>query len=122
MKSLAKYCKECHEIAKSKGFWNSDNRNFGELLMLIVSELGECLEAHRKGRWAFLDLYKRELKANEFESAFKLQIKDSVQDELADTFIRLFDLCEALDIDIERFIDLKMKYNQTREKLHGKKY
>lgn len=39
--------KECHRIAKEKGFWDEGERNLGELLMLIVSELGEALEALR---------------------------------------------------------------------------
>jgi len=121
MKTISDYCKECHDITKSKGFWDKD-RNFGELLMLIVSELGECLESHRKNNWAIYDNFVKEWKANGFETAFKLHLKDSVEDELSDVFIRLFDLIEAYEIDIEEHIKLKMKYNKTREKLHGKKY
>src|SRR5690606_17972671 len=36
------------QINKAKGFWDNE-RNIGELLMLVVSELGEAIEAHRKG-------------------------------------------------------------------------
>lgn len=39
---------KAHAAAKAKGFWDTE-RNTGELLMLIVSECGEALEAHRKG-------------------------------------------------------------------------
>lgn len=42
--------------------------------------------------------------------------------ELADTIIRILDLCGAKGIDIEKHIELKMKYNESREKMHGKKY
>jgi hypothetical protein len=38
-----------HEDAKKAGWWDED-RNTGELLMLIVSECGEALEAHRSGK------------------------------------------------------------------------
>lgn len=36
--------------------------------------------------------------------------------------IRLFDLCGYMDIDIEKHIDLKLKYNQGRPNKHGKNY
>lgn len=39
--------KEIHLEAMDKGFWDKD-RNLGEMLMLIVSELSEALEAHRE--------------------------------------------------------------------------
>lgn len=38
-----------HADAKAKGWWDEE-RNLGEALMLIVSECGEALEAHRNGR------------------------------------------------------------------------
>jgi len=38
-----------HSQAKAMGWWNGP-RNTGELLMLIVSECGEALEAHRGGK------------------------------------------------------------------------
>lgn len=40
---------KAHGAAKAKGFWDKE-RNTSELLMLIVSECGEALEAHRKGK------------------------------------------------------------------------
>ena len=36
--------KEAHQNAVSKGFYDDGEKNIGELLMLIVSELGEALE------------------------------------------------------------------------------
>ncbi len=44
----------CHQPAKMAGWWNDletgapKDRNTGELLMLIVSELAEAMEGHRK--------------------------------------------------------------------------
>ena len=116
-----------HQTAKEKGFWDRE-RNFGELLMLVTSELGEALEAHRKGRFANKELFDKEIQASPFHEksatidSFKLHIKDTVEDEIADAVIRLFDLAEGLNIDLEFHIAAKIRYNQTREKLHGKKY
>ena len=113
-----------HQIAKDKGFWDAGERNVGELLMLIVSELGEALEAHRHDRK--FSMFEIEVmlkkKDRDFKSAFELLNKDTFEDEIADVFIRLGDLCGGLGIDIEKHILAKMKYNETREKLHGKKY
>lgn len=96
-----------YEANAAKGFWDNE-RNIGELLMLVVSELGEALEAHRKGRM-------NDPKIEGFQ-------KDTFEDEIADTFIRLFDLAGGLGIDIEKNITQKLEYNASRPRLHGKKY
>jgi len=94
---IKEFCEQAHNAAIKKGFWH-DGRPISELLMLIVSELGEAYEADR----------------NEDEKNFN--------EEIADCFIRLGDLVGALDIDIEKEIKKKMKYNEARKYKHGKKY
>ncbi len=90
-----------HAQVKAKGFWDTE-RNTGELLMLIVSECGEALEAHRKGRRADLNLFGAEggeqAKAflGGFKERFEIHIKDTFEDELADIVIRIADLCGSL--------------------------
>lgn len=137
MKTLNKLRDEIHEYAISKGFWDKE-RETGTLLMLCVSELAEALEADRKGQYAKiddaefiidsktiredLDLAVKENDMIKFEDIFRTQVKDTFEDELADTIIRILDLCGAKGIDIEKHIELKMKYNATRERMHGKKY
>lgn len=54
--------------------------------------------------------------------AFKTYIKNSFEDELADIIIRTLDICGYLNIDIERSVLAKIKYNKTRDKLHTKRY
>jgi NTP pyrophosphatase (non-canonical NTP hydrolase) len=114
-------CKNCNGTGKDQ------NRNIGEMLMLIVSELGEVLEAHRKGRFCKvenIDLY-LDLITEEREHYFKYfesGIKDTFEDEIADVFIRLFDLCGYLNLDIEKHIHAKMEYNKTRPYKHEKEY
>ena len=53
---------------------------------------------------------------------FEEKFKDKFQDEIADTFIRLLDLCGYLNINIDEWIDAKLEYNRTRGYKHGKKY
>ena len=137
MKTLNQLRDEIHENAKNKGFWDSP-RETGTLLMLCVSELAEALEADRKGQYAKiddaefiidgrtiredLDLSIKENDMTKFEDIFRTQVKDTFEDELADDMIRILDICGARSIDIEKHIELKMKYNATRERMHGKKY
>lgn len=115
--------KEIHKNAVSKGFYEKPH-NFGNDLMLVVSELGEAIEAHRQNDWCDMEAY-NELMVNEtysFETCFKREIKDTVNDEIADAVIRLMDMCEFYGIDLERHIELKMEYNKIRPRLHDKKY
>jgi NTP pyrophosphatase (non-canonical NTP hydrolase) len=127
--------KKAHGMAKEKGFWDSE-RNKSELLMLIVSELSEALEALRKNHYAnkkAVDELHRDMQVNlwddEFnimdgawKAAFEAEIKSSFEDELADVAIRLFDLCGGLGVDLDKHIELKMMYNSMRGYKHGKQF
>ena len=94
-RSLNELAELCHSIAVEKGFWEQ-KRNIGEALMLIVTELAEAMEAHRH------------------------QDDANFNEELADTFIRLLDLCGELKIDIEEEIYQKSIRNKKRPYKHGK--
>ena len=129
---LKKLAKEIHQNAKEKGFWD-EKREIGTLLMLIVSELSEALEADRKNIHANLNKFVgfsnmgfgKDYQTYLIEDAipsFEMNLKDTFEDEIADTVIRILDMCEGLGIDIETHIKLKMEYNKTREKKHGKNY
>ena len=95
-------------------------------LMLMVSELSEALESIRENRYSELSNTEKEIMfkySDElFVAQFERNVKDTFEDEIADVFIRLGDLCGKLDIDIETHIKLKQKYNDTRDKMHGKNF
>ena len=115
--------KTAHEIYlnnKEKGFWDLE-RNKLEMLMLIVSELAEAAESIRVNKHASIhDMTQAMINGADFKYAFMLHVKDSFEDEIADALIRILDMCGGLNIDIERHVDLKIKYNLTREHKHGK--
>lgn len=73
-------------------------RNFGELMMLAVSELAEGLEGHRKN---LMD--------------DKLPHRKMAEVEIADCIIRLLDTGEGLGMDIAGAFEEKMAYNAQRE-------
>jgi NTP pyrophosphatase (non-canonical NTP hydrolase) len=98
--NIKELIKESHKNAVERGFYpEGEEKNIGELLMLIVSELGEALEAHRCGKFADWKEYNRSIKEFYFtpEGSFKKHIKDTFEDELADVFIRIFDLYGYLE-------------------------
>lgn len=148
--NIAELVKKAHDNAVSKGFYECENcdntgkvlevcnyyttcdvcngsgkapKNIGELLMLVVSELGEALEADRDNKHADYVHFESCVKDNiSFEESFRASIKNSFEDEMADIVIRVADMCGYLGIDLEKHIELKMKYNATREYKHGKRY
>lgn len=129
MKSIAELSKEINDNAKAKGFWDKP-RNTGEMLMLIVSEVSEVMEADRKDRYARRVGFERDMEGfdgssqedRRFNMTFERCIKDTFEDELADAMIRIMDLAYSRGIDLQWHIEQKMKYNAQREHMHGKKY
>jgi NTP pyrophosphatase (non-canonical NTP hydrolase) len=121
MSQIQELVNQCHATALDKGFYDKTNEiidvlgshselvtnykksEIAKRLMLITSELGEGMEADRDDNYGY-------------------EKKSSFEDEMADVFIRLFDLCGWMGIDIDRQIKWKMGHNKTREKLHGKQY
>lgn len=85
--------------------WHEEDQSDEHFLCLVISELMEAVEADRKGRYASKDRFIMEFEyiVNEqnlhghlydaaYVSVFDKYIKDTVDDELADTCIRIFDL------------------------------
>ena len=143
--------KKSHKTSEEKGFWKhydsvlkkiSKGNNFSEeeidavrnafinqKMMLIVSEISEMMESLRKSKRCECDeelLKEIEQQFNDnpdlFQMRFIHHIKDTFEDELADVMIRLGDLIGKMDINIEKHIELKQKFNSLREKMHGKKF
>lgn len=131
--SLNTLAKSIHKGNVKRGFWDGE-KNVGELLMLVVSELSEALEADRKGKKALAKEFEARKKAveqskangtltsSEYSLIFTHYIKDTFEDEIADAVIRLLDLSAGLGIDIDAHVCYKLEYNATRPYKHGKKY
>ena len=94
--------KDCHDAAVQAGWWHDINgkkleRNVGELLCLIHSEISESMEGARKG---LMDTH--------------LPHKSMMEVELADAIIRIFDLAESKGFDLGQTIYEKIEYNKSR--------
>ena len=122
---LNQLAKEIHEANVKKGFYD-EKREFGTLLMLVTSELAEALEADRKGRNCEATIRSKSMFSVEdndtFKTLFENYVKDTKEDEIADTMIRLFDLAGHLGMDLDFHVKNKLRYNSLRGRKHGKKY
>jgi NTP pyrophosphatase (non-canonical NTP hydrolase) len=118
---------EAFAYAEKQGFHETPF-NLGESLMLIVSELSEALEADRNFRHCRnLNLFEGVWHPDEpfdhwGEVAYYNKVKGTVEEEIADSFIRLFHLAARLDMDLDWHVRAKMAYNKTRPYKHGKEY
>lgn len=93
----------CHGAARNAGWWNDpvtgekSDRNVGELIALVHSELSEALEGFRKN------------KTDEHLPEYR-----SIEVELADALIRIFDMAGGMGLRIAPAFADKMDYNARR--------
>lgn len=98
---LNQLASECH--AANQTWWCDPrtgerlNRNKGELLCLIHSEISECMEGERKN---LMD--------------DKLPHRRMAEVELADALIRIFDYAGAFGYDLDGAVAEKRAYNAQR--------
>lgn len=187
---LLELVSRAYGTAKEHGFHDVERSN-AHFMMLVLSEIGEMVEADRKNRRADMNRYDVLMQGDRpFTFAFIESIKDTMEDELADVVIRLLDftgkrgidlgvcedgivdmqdtfvdtfgkmsVCEqsfylsrciaTIDdnvtekdlpilvgsalafcnefatfhgIDLWRHVEMKMRYNETRQRMHGKNY
>jgi NTP pyrophosphatase (non-canonical NTP hydrolase) len=154
---IKKLIKQCHENAVKKGFYDCPEcqgkgkikelgidignyicqyckgrgkdlyRDKAQMIMLIISEIGEAQEAHRKGKFTnpeVLDDFLNNIPDAGWIADFYENIKDTFEDEIADIFIRLFDFCGYFKIkDIDHLYskfkteDIKLFKNNSLQEL-----
>jgi len=95
----------CFEQSCTSGFWD-DERNNGEAIALMHSELSEALEGLRHGN----------------PLSDHIPEFTAVEEEFADCIIRMMDLSHGRGWDIAKALIAKMEYNASRQHKHGKEF
>lgn len=93
------YSAEAFSIAKRNGF-HEEVCSVEHLKCLIISEMMEAVEADRLAHYADLNGYFDAMWNMPYDDNFGQNIKDTVEDELADVCIRIFDLAGYKNIDL----------------------
>lgn len=106
MTTLNSLAAKIRQNAFEKGFWEND-RNFGEMLALIHSEVSEALEEHREGKPPFY--------------VSPTGKPEGWAIELVDALIRILDTIGPAH-NIDELVAMKMDYNASRPYKHGKAY
>ena len=101
--SLNNWVVRAYDIACSHGF-HDVKRSDAHYMMLVLSEVGEMVEADRKNRHAFVG-DKLDISSTDFAEWFEKNIKDTLEDELADVCIRLFDFAGVKHWTFDGFPD-----------------
>jgi len=104
-KEWNKVAKIIYKNAVNHGFWKEE-RNDGEAMALVHSEISEALEAMRNGN----------------PTSSKILEFSSVEEELADAIIRIMDYAFGKDLDVAGALLAKLDYNKNREFMHGKAF
>lgn len=104
---LNKLRDEAYQNAVEHG-WHDKDLSTEHFLCLVISELMEAVQAERKGKYSEVGKFKEwqsnsipfseETRLKRFQEDFEAYIKDSVEDELSDACIRIFDLAGLLDV------------------------
>lgn len=103
-KSINDVAEYCNLLAIRSGWYHDldtgkpKDRNHGEMMILMVSEIVEAMEAYRKN---LMD--------------DKLPHRKGVEVEMADAVIRIFDYCNNYGHDLGGAIAEKLEYNSKRE-------
>lgn len=115
--TIAELQAQAYGLARDKGWWDRDpiasgktvegTRSILSKLALVHAEVSEAVECAREGQYEYWTS----------ESGKP----EGMVVELADTVIRICDLCGALNLDLQSAIIAKHEYNKTRTHRHGGK-
>lgn len=128
MKNLNQLSQEIHDNAVKHGWWDNQRSN-EHYLMLVVTEISEMVEADRNGESAIIKHIRKQGNlaaaqkckmidevdnAPDFIKSFTENVKNSIEDEMADVVIRLLDLAASMGMDFEKLSP--MRYHRAFDK------
>lgn len=82
---------KAYENAKAKGFYEPD-LDINKALMLIITEMGEAIQASRHDRHGSIEGYNTYLEVSDEHTAYEESLEGTVESEFADIVIRIMSL------------------------------
>lgn len=108
---LKQFMTKAYENAKAKGFYKPD-LDINQALMLIITEMGETIQASRHNRNGSIEGYNTYLEVSDEHVAYEESLKGTVESEFADIALRIMSLlgwyayqkpiCLMNDIEIKK--------------------
>ena len=87
---LKQFMTKAYDNAKAKGFYKPD-LDINQALMLIITEMGEAIQASRHDRHGIIEDYNKWLGVSE-EQAYEESLEGTVESEFADVALRIMSL------------------------------
>lgn len=109
-----------YECAKSHG-WHEEKHDLKHYLMLAATEVAEAVQADRKGRRADRRAFEEYMETHDetaIKHAYPDYIAGTVEDELADVAIRLFDLAGVAGLDLSGMQSLLHEIEKDKKNAH----
>ena len=88
---LKQFMTKAYENAKAKGFYKPD-LDINQALMLIITEMGEAIQASRHNRYGSIDGYNTYLEVSDEHVAYEESLEGTVESEFADITLRIISL------------------------------
>ena len=88
---LKQFMTKAYENAKAKGFYKPD-LDVNQALMLIITEMGEAIQASRHNRHGSIDGYNTYLEVSDEHVAYEESLEGTVESEFADITLRIISL------------------------------
>ena len=119
-------CERAYQNAVKHGFF--ENRTKGEELMLIVTELSEAVQADRDNKFANRMLFEKNFDTPQmnpeehFKHCYDVLMKNTVEDELADTLIRILSYLGYTKTDVDTDYIQGNPVNMVKDFMVGKSF
>lgn len=119
IKRIDEFIGRAYDTAKKHGF-HDEKTSVEHQMQLVICEVCEAVEADRKNLHANLAGFDKCV-GIEYSQRFKDYVKDSVEDEMADVCIRIFDMCGCFGVkpyrSMEEILTLRDDWRQDFGKM-----
>lgn len=105
---------KAYENAKAKGFYEPD-LDINKALMLIITEMGEAIQASRHDRHGSIEGYNTYLEVSDEHTAYEESLEGTVESEFADIAIRIMSLLGWYDSQKVIFLMNDTEIRKTEE-------